>query len=73
MLVVTPESMHLISLGPSSMIQLLVGAQLNNVLQLGVETEEDKLIRTATKSLCQWLWIVSRTLDQGTTLGISLS
>lgn len=54
MLAIAPESMHLNYAGTSSVLRLLVAAQLIDVFQFVVETQEAKLIQTASsKSLCQ--------------------
>ena len=53
MLDVAPESMHLNSPGTSGILRLLVAAQLIDVSQLVVETQETKLIQTVSlNSLC---------------------
>ena len=44
MLAVAPESMHLNAPGTSAVRPLLVAAQLINVFQLVVETQETELI-----------------------------
>jgi hypothetical protein len=52
MLAVALESMHLNSLGTSSMLRLLGAAQLINVFRLLVETQEVELSQAASsKSL----------------------
>ena len=54
MLVVGPESMHLNAPGTSVVLPLLVVAQLIDVFQLVVETEETELIQTMSlNSLCK--------------------
>ena len=51
---------------------LLVTAQLIDVFQLVVETQETKLIQTvSSNSLCQQQWPVTQTLHQDKTLGLS--
>ena len=53
MLVVSPESMHLNAPGTSVVLPLLIAAQLIDVFQLEVETQEAELIQaTSSKSLC---------------------
>ena len=55
MLAVAPESMHLNARGTSTVLLLLVAAQLNDVFQLVVETQETELIQTVSlNSLCKW-------------------
>ena len=54
MLDVATENMHMNSSGTSTILQLLVAAQLINVFQLVVETQETELIQTVSlNSLCQ--------------------
>ena len=54
MLVVTPESMHLNAPGTSAVFLLLVIAQLIDVFQLVVETQETELIQIVSlNSLCK--------------------
>ena len=53
-LVVALESMHLNAPGTSAVLPLLVTAQLIDVFQLVVETQETELIRTVSlNSLCK--------------------
>ena len=54
MLVVAPESMHLNAPGTFTVLPLLVAAQLIDVFQLVVETQETELIQTVSlNSLCK--------------------
>ena len=53
-LAVAPESMHLNAPGTSAVLPLLVAAQLIDVFQLVVETQETELIQTVSlNSLCK--------------------
>ena len=54
MLAVAPESMHLNALGTFAVLPLLVAAQLIDVFQLVVETQEIELIQIVSlNSLCK--------------------
>ena len=54
MLAVAPESMHVNAPGTSAILPLLVAAQLVDVFQLVVETQETELIQTVSlNSLCK--------------------
>ena len=54
MFAVAPESMHLNAPGTSAVLPLLVAAQLIDVFQLVVETQETELIQTLSlNSLCK--------------------
>ena len=67
MLAVAPESMHLNALGTSAVLWHLVAAQLIDVFQLEVDTQEAELIQAASsKSWCRQgttsrhdFWVVS--------------
>ena len=48
MLAVAPESMHLNAPGTSAVLPLLVAAQLIDVFQLVVETQQTELIQTVS-------------------------